>query len=309
MTSTAKQGMDERGARNGKEKGKEAAFEELLTFIRENRGFDFAGYKRSSLTRRVTKRMEKMGVQSFAEYKDYLEAESAEFIELFNTILINVTKFFRDPQAWEFLEREILPKIIQNKSANQPVRVWSVGCASGEEAYTIAMLLAETLGKEQFRTRAKIYATDVDEEALTQARHATYTPEDLQEVPSELKGKYFDFIANKHVFSKDLRRSIIFGVNDAVQNAPISRLDLLICRNTLMYFTSETQNRILARFHFALNDEGYLFLGRAETMPTRARLFAPANLRHRIFGKVPSTDMRNHALFLAQASAPEYVDS
>ena len=148
----------------------------------------------------------------------------------------------------------------------QPLRVWSAGCASGEEAYTLAMVLAEMLGPTEFRDRVKIYATDVDEEALTQARQASYTEREVRGVPPELLERYFEPTGGRYVFRKDLRRSVIFGRNDLVQDAPISRIDLLVCRNTLMYFNAETQARILARFHFALADGGVLFLGKAEML-------------------------------------------
>ncbi len=290
-------------AKQSSEKNQE--LEALLEFIRESRGFDFTGYKRSSLIRRITKRMQTVNVDGVSDYKDYLEVEPEEFIQLFNTILINVTKFFRDPEAWNCLAEEVIPSIVDEKSSNEPIRAWSVGCASGEEAYTVAIVLAEALGKDEFRKRVKIYATDVDEEALDQARHAHYRDADLESVPDKLRKKYFKQVGDRFAFSPDLRRSVIFGTNDAVQNAPISHLDLLVCRNTLMYFNSEIQNRILARFHFALNDNGVLFLGKAETMLTRARLFMPVNLKHRIFQKVARVPLRNHALLMAQIGNAE----
>jgi two-component system CheB/CheR fusion protein len=266
------------------ENKRDPRLEALLEFIKENRGFDFTGYKRSSLTRRITKRMQAVNIDNFADYRDYLEVTEEEFTHLFNTILINVTKFFRDPDAWEFLATEVIPGLIARKSPHEQIRCWSVGCASGEEAYTIAMVLAEALEKPG--NRIKIYATDVDEEALAHARHGVYTAENIESVPPELRKKYFEPAGDKYVLSKELRRCVIFGVNNVVQNAPISRLDLLVCRNTLMYFNAETQNRIVARFHFALNNDGVLFLGKAETMLSRVHLFQPIDLKRRIFRKV-----------------------
>ena len=153
--------------------------EALLEYLQRSRGFDFAAYKRPSLMRRVNKRMQMINLKNYGDYIDYLEVHPEEFIHLFNTILINVTAFFRDQPAWDFLTEAIIPKNINPKKANDPVRIWSAGCASGEEAYSIAMLMAEALGPEVFRDRVKIYATDVDEEALTQARHASYSEKDL----------------------------------------------------------------------------------------------------------------------------------
>ncbi|MBT9315532.1 CheR family methyltransferase [Leptothoe spongobia] len=280
-------------------------FEDLLEFLRRTRGFDFTGYKRSSLQRRFTKQMHTHSIDTFGEYLDYLEVHPEEFTPLFNTILINVTSFFRDQPAWDYLWHEVLPTILSKKAADEPIRLWSAGCASGEEAYTLAMILAELLGPVQFRQRVKIYATDVDEEALAEARHASYRLQDIEVIPQALRDKYFEPLAESYVFRADLRRSVIFGRHDLVQDAPISRLDLMVCRNTLMYFNSEIQGRILARFHFALNPNGAIFLGKAEMLLTHANLFTPINLQHRIFSKVSSSTMRDRLFVLAQSGDQE----
>ncbi|MEH1899170.1 MAG: CheR family methyltransferase [Nostoc sp.] len=280
---------------------KDPEFENLLIYLRQNRGFDFTGYKRSTLMRRVRKRMQSLTIENFEEYLDYLEVDPEEFNYLFNTILINVTAFFRDSSAWQYLAEEILPNLIKNKKTSDQIRIWSAGCASGEEAYTLAMLMTEMLGAENFRQRVKIYATDVDEDALNQARQAVYSAKDIQAVPEELRQKYFEIIGNRYVFRPDLRRSVIFGRHDLLQDAPISRLDLLVSRNTMMYFNSETQGRILARFHFALNDNSYLFLGKAEMLLMHSNLFTPMDLKNRIFTKISSINIRDRLLVMANS--------
>lgn len=274
-------------------------FENLLAYLRQSRRFDFTGYKRSTLIRRVRRRMQHLGIEIFSIYLDYLEQHPEEFNQLFNTILINVTGFFRDVSAWEYLAEEVLPNIVTLKNNFEQIRIWSAGCASGEEAYTLAMLMAELLGAEEFGQRVKIYATDIDEEALNQARQAVYSAKDVQVIESELKEKYFESVGNNYVFRQDLRRCVIFGRHDLLQDAPISRLDLLVCRNTLMYFNSETQGRIMARFHFALNDTGYLFLGKAEMLLIHSNLFTAVNLKNRIFSKVSVTNLRDRLLVMA----------
>lgn len=276
-------------------------FENLLIYLRQSRGFDFTGYKRSTLMRRVCKRMQSLTIENFEDYLDYLEVDPEEFNYLFNTILINVTAFLRDSSAWEYLAEQVLPNLIKNKRTSDQIRIWSAGCASGEEAYTLAILMAEILGAEEFRQRVKIYATDVDEEALNQARLSVYSAKDIQAVPEELRQKYFELVGNLYVFRQDLRRSVIFGRHDLLQDAPISRLDLLVSRNTLMYFNSETQGRILARFHFALNDNGYLFLGKAEMLLMHSSLFTPIDLKNRIFTKVSSVKIRDRLLVMANS--------
>jgi len=270
----------------------DAGFESLLIFLQQERGFDFTGYKRPSLMRRVERRMQMLRLEAFDAYRDYLEVHPDEFALLFNAILINVTAFFRDPPAWDALGAKVLPALRDAKGDGDALRVWSAGCSSGEEAYSVAIALAEALGAEEFRRRVKLYATDADEHALAEARLGAYAERQLEGVAPELRGKYFELTNERWVFRPELRRSIIFGRHDLVQDAPISRLDLLVCRNTLMYFNAETQSRIVSRFHFALNGDGhgngYLFLGRAEMLISHANLFVPLDLKARIFAKVPA---------------------
>ena len=263
----------------------EETFEALLHYMRDSRGFDFTGYKRTSLMRRVQHRMRQAGFDSYEEYLDHLQASSDEFNALFNTILINVTAFFRDPEAWEYLRDEVVPAMLAERGPNDPIRVWSAGCASGQEAYTLAMVLADALGLDAFRQRVKIYATDVDEDALAEARTASYDQKAVESVPTESLSTYFDQTNGRYVFRKDLRRAVIFGRNDLVKDAPISRVDLLVCRNTLMYLNAETQRKVLSSLHFALAPNGMLFLGHSETLLSNSDRFAPINLKHRFFRK------------------------
>jgi two-component system CheB/CheR fusion protein len=264
----------------------DARLERLLDSLRQSRGFDFGGYKRPSLMRRIQRRMELLGVRGFDDYLDHLEVHPGEFAELFDSILINVTSFFRDTAAWERLAAEVLPAIIAAKGEREPVRVWSAGCATGQEAYSLAMLLAEALGAEGFVERVKIYATDLDDQALATARAGAYAARELEEVDAKLRERYFQPQGTRQVFRADLRRAVIFGRHDMMSDPPIGGLDLIACRNTLMYFNADVQGRILQRFHFALNDGGFLFLGKAEMMLTRGALFQPLDLKSRLFLKV-----------------------
>ncbi|MBE9046578.1 PAS domain S-box protein [Pleurocapsales cyanobacterium LEGE 10410] len=275
-------------------------FESLLEFLRQERGFDFTGYKRSSLVRRVRKQMQAHDIEDFETYLDYLQVHPEEFLPLFDTILINVTGFFRDRPAWNYLREQIVDRVVR-ESGKAQIRVWSAGCSSGEEAYTLAMVFAEAIGMENLRDRLKIYATDVDEDALNTARHATYSDKDLKSVPDELREKYCEAVAGKYVFRSELRRAVIFGRHDLVQDAPISRLDLLVCRNTLMYFNAEIQTKILNRFHFALKNTGFLFLGKAEMMLTHGNIFTPISLPNRIFRPVPTNNRRDRISYLTNS--------
>jgi two-component system CheB/CheR fusion protein len=197
-------------------------FDELLAMMKETRGSDFTGYKRTTLQRRVKRRMILLDLATFAEYKDYLELQPEEFGQLFDSLLINVTGFFRDPLAWQALREQVLPELFSAKGVKTPIRVWSAGCATGEEAYTLAIVLAEALGHDQFRERVKIYATDLDEDALQQARAGAYDTSALTDVPEKLRDTYFEPAGEKHVFRRDLRRQVIFGRNDLTHDAPIS---------------------------------------------------------------------------------------
>jgi two-component system CheB/CheR fusion protein len=277
----------------------EKDLEVLLDYLRRSRGFDFSGYKRTTLSRRIERRMQAVGADDYLSYLDYLEVVPDEFTQLFNTILINVTGFFRDPAAWEYLTEHIVPRLIDSKKPDEPIRIWSAGCASGEEAYTLAMVAAEALGVDAVRERVKIYATDVDEEALNQARQARYSARDVEGVPPELLERYFERNGQGFVFSKELRRSVIFGRHDLIQDAPISRIDLLLCRNVLMYFNSETQAHIVGRVSFALHDGGFLFLGKAEMLLAHSDMFAAVDLKRRVFHKVPHATLRERPPVLA----------
>lgn len=283
---------------------KDPHFENLLEYLKEHRGFDFTDYKRASLMRRVNKRMREVDIEDYEAYQDYLEVHPDEFTDLFNTILINVTSFFRDPEAWAYLADEIIPEILEQKTPNATVRIWSAGCASGEEAYTLAILMAEAMGIDESRHRVKIYATDVDEQDLAKARRGIYTDEEIEDVPEDLRETYFDRQSNDHVryiFRQDLRRMLVFGRHDLMHDAPISRLDFLVCRNTLIYFNREAQERIVARFHFALKPHGYVLLGRAETMLTYGDLFEPVKMKHRVFAKISDGESHDQMGALLQA--------
>jgi two-component system, chemotaxis family, CheB/CheR fusion protein len=285
----------------------QAAFDRILEHLRQSRGFDFTAYKRASLMRRVFKRMHVLDVRTFDEYLDYLQVRPDEFEPLFNTILINVTSFFRDPDVWDTFRATVLPSLNGGADRKDAVRVWSAGCAAGQEAYSAAIMLAEELGMDGFRDRVKIYATDVDEEALAQARQATYSAKQIAEIPPALIEKYFDRHGDAYTFNRELRRSVIFGRHDLIQDAPISRVDLLLCRNTLMYFNAEAQARIMARFYFSVNPGGFLALGRAEMLFSHTAMFQPVDLKRRIFKTVPKVSARDRLLLIAQSGREDDV--
>ena len=265
--------------------------EDLLHEIAAERGVDFRAYKRSTLERRIRKRMFDIKAGSYAEYAERLRAHPDEVNELLNTVLINVTEFFRDPQAWEFLRRDVIPNLLRNRQPGDTVRCWSAGCATGEEVYSIAILLAEHFGPRLPEYDVKIYATDIDEDALNAARRAEYTPERLRRVRPEWRKKYFTGGGVLRV-NRDLRRLCIFGRSNILSDAPISHVDLAVCRNLLIYFDGRSQTQILTRLHYALEPYGVLFIGKASSLVGAAHLFRPTHSKYRIFQRADAPTTR-----------------
>ena len=281
-----------------------ADFRPLLEKLSSRYNFDFREYKEASLARRIRARMTQLHVDSFTAYSSFLDGNPNEHVTLFNTILINVTTFFRDADAWKALAEDIVPRLVEEAGDSRSLRIWSAGCSSGEEPYSIAMLLSEHLGEAANNYSIKIYGTDIDEEALTTARHAVYRTEQLKDIPDRLVDRYFTRDGQLYRFRRDIRRWCIFGSHNLTQAPPLSHIDLLVCRNVLIYFTSELQDRILTRFHYSIREDGCLFLGRSESLLARSRLFIPVHLKWRIFQRTPAA-FRQAAAVLPEAPAQQ----
>jgi len=255
---------------------------ELVGHLAEERGIDLRGYKVTTVERRVRRRMQQIGISSYGEYRDYIGRDPGETAKLLDTVLINVTRFFRDTQAWDVLSETVLPMLFKDRPPGRSFRVWSAGCATGEEPYSVAILLCEMLGPRIKDYEIKIYATDHDESALNTARRAEYPADSLRGVRPEIKAKYFT--GGKLVrVARDVRRMVIFGRSNLLADAPISHVDLLLCRNLLIYFDVAAQAHILARLKYALNDGGVLFLGKSESQLKRNPEFIAIDQRWRIF--------------------------
>jgi two-component system CheB/CheR fusion protein len=263
-----------------------AELERIVQHVGARREFDIRAYKRSTLYRRLRKRMGDAGCRTADEYLSLLRADEREYGRLIDSILINVTEFFRDPEAWECLEA-LLRERLAARPAAEPLRAWSVGCANGAEPFTLAILLKELLpeGAPAF----KVYATDIDEDALAAARAAIYAPDDLRNLSAERLERCFEpRPGGRYGVRRDLRSCVVLGRHNVLGDPPISRLDLLVCRNLLIYFDPETQSQLFPRFHYALREEGVLFLGKAETLMSRSTLFRPLEPPQRIFEKLPA---------------------
>lgn len=244
---------------------KDVSLKDLLQELAEQRGFDFRGYKKTTLERRFRRRMFQLNTGSYADYGEYINAHPDEINELLNTILINVTEFFRDPPAWEILRHEVLPPILKRVKPGHSFRAWSAGCASGEEAYSVAILLAEYFGARIQDYDIKIYATDIDEDALSSARRGEYSVDSLRRVRAEWRDKYFHGKGLLRV-NREIRRLVIFGRSNLAQDAPISHVNLLLCRNVLIYFDAASRAGVVGRLISRLAPGGLLFLGHAESL-------------------------------------------
>ena len=249
----------------------EDVLHDILEQVSRQASIDFRPYKTSTILRRIGRRMAVTHNQSIREYSDYLKLHSEEVGELVKAFLINVTQFFRDADAFAYLQSDVLPVLIARaRQRDHVLRFWTAGCATGEEPYSLAMLLTDLLGAELPEWSVKIFATDLDEAAITFARRGLYSENLLKGVPHEYLERFFERVDHGYRISKTLRQMIIFGQQDLSHSAPFPHIDLVLCRNVLIYFTPELQDYVLNQFAFSLNPNGFLFLGKAETVrPTQ----------------------------------------
>lgn len=275
-------------------------FETLLDYLKYSRECDLTHYKRSTLMRRFRHRMQRINIDTYENYLQYLQCDSEEHLALLSDVLINFTGFFRDYNAWIYLATEVIPKIIDCKPSDEPIRVWSAGCATGAEIYSLLILLAEVLGVEFCQQRLQCYATDADRDTLHQAQNATYNDLEILDIPPDLLKKYFRQTTKGLAFSPKLRRIVTVKQHDLMKDAPLPAIDLLICRNVLIYFTPEAQNSILTRFHSVLNNTGFLFLGQTELVVHQRQLFTPVSLKQRIYAKGLEPELNRYPFITAQ---------
>ncbi|MFL5426454.1 MAG: CheR family methyltransferase [Myxococcales bacterium] len=284
----AKNGEAEREARRASRKGDEPQareLEEILQKLREARNFDFRSYKRATLYRRVLRRMQDHGKSTLAEYSALLDSHPAEYDALLSSMFIKVTSFFRDKDTWDELSKRVIPQMLAEKRPGEEIRAWCAGCATGEEAFSLALTLAEVLGPSFTNQDVKVFGTDVDEKAIAFARHAHYASDHVESVPPRLLKEWFVEENAGYTIRKDIRRCVVFGVNNVLGDAPISRLDLLLCRNVFIYLDAKMQKRVLHRFHYALRRNGILVLGKSELIPFAAKIYDTVDLSRRIYRK------------------------
>jgi two-component system CheB/CheR fusion protein len=270
----------------------------ILDRVRERSGLDFTTYKPATIHRRLRQRIAAVGADGLEGYQRYLDDHPEEHVKLVNSFLIKVTDFMRDPELFASLSESVLPEIVERAhKRGDDLRVWSAGCATGEEAYSIAMLFADLLGEALDAARVRIFATDIDPEAIAHARHGIYPAAALSNLSAERVARYFVRLPDdRFQVKKRLRSCVVFGEHDLAQRAPFPRIDLVVCRNVLIYFTSELQRRVLQVFAFALREGGHLVLGRAETVGPLAEFFAPDERCPKVYvrrgGRAPIPNLR-----------------
>lgn len=277
---------------------------DLLQVLMARTKIDFREYKQSTITRRIERRMVALGIESQQEYADFCRNNPQALDDLFKDLLISVTRFFRDRDEFEQLSRH-LPALLKAKG-DEPLRVWVAGCATGEEVYSIAILLAEALGGPhvQLKDKVQIFATDIDQEALLVARKGVYDLTALNDIPKKLAENYLVRQGGGVRVIENLRTAILFPIHDVCRDPPFLKVDLLCCRNVLIYFGSALQRRVLARFHYALNKDGLMFIGTAESVSGAEEHFTKSTEGNKIFRKRRLTNPDAKALRPKERMAP-----
>ncbi len=261
----------------------ERALREIMIILRTRTAHDFRHYKRATVLRRIERRLQVNGITDLQAYRDHLHLHPEETQALLQDMLISVTNFFRDKEAFDVLEREVLPQLFEGRGDQDRIRVWSVGCATGEEAYSLAMLLQERSLKSPEGTSFQVFATDIDERAISFARTGLFPDSILADVTPARVRQFFSKDAAHYRVKKELREHMLFAHHNVLSDPPFSRLDLICCRNLLIYLDREAQIEILKMFHFALRPGGVLFLGSSESADSVSSMFTVVDKRNRIY--------------------------
>lgn len=246
--------------------------QQVLALVRVRTGHDFSRYKRSTVARRIARRMQIVGVAELGAYVELVRAEPREAAALLDDLLINVTRFFRDPEVFERLAADVIPRLFDGKGPLDRVRVWSVGCATGEEAYSLAILLLEEAARRPTPPQVQVFASDLHERSLRHAREGLYPAAIREDVSDDRLQRFFRRDDGGYRITKALRDVVVFAQHNLLQDPPFSRIDLVVCRNVLIYLQAEAQREVVDLFHYALQGTGYLLLGTAETLD-RSELF------------------------------------
>lgn len=254
--------------------------------ILEERGLDTSQYKDKFLKRRVKARMRVRGIITFQDYISLLDRDPKEYILLFDKLTVNVTEFFRNPEMWKALQKKVFPEVLADPEEARIVRFWSAGCASGEEVYTLAMLVDQYLWNKDSRLQVVIRGTDLDEDALKKAREGRYPPDKLKKVPDIQKRLYFEKDGDGLRVNDKARALVRLARHDLIGGRKYKYFDVILCRNVIIYFSREQQMRLFEDFHNALNNDGFLIIGKTETLLDRSKdMFEVVDSHERIYRK------------------------
>ncbi len=259
------------------------SYNKILVAIRNYIGVDFTFYKRNTIIRRIERRMNINQIEKLRDYAEYVNQSSSEANKLYKEILIGVTKFFRDAESFEVLKKEVLPKIFESKNPGEPVRVWIAGCSTGEEAYSIAIIFNEYMLENKLNNEVKIFATDIDQSSIEFASIGNYSESIVADIMPERLNKFFIRKGDTYYVHRSIREMIVFACHNLLKDPPFTRIDLISCRNVLIYFQSVLQKKVLSLFHFSLNTNGYLLLGSSESIGDLQNMFAVHDSKHKIF--------------------------
>lgn len=289
-----------------------ADLKSIIQIVLKHKYVDFGVYKMNTIKRRILRRMIICKITSLQLYAKRLEHISEEIDQLYQDLLINVTEFFRDPETFLYLKKTILPQLLKNKKSGNPIRIWVAACATGEEVYSIAILLFELLDNKSSNIPFQIFASDLSGEAIHSARNGEYNKHQLANVSPKRIQRFFTRVKDSYRVAKSLRNVCIFAQHNLLSDPPFSRMDLISCRNLLIYLDTAAQKRAIAIFHYALNDNGYLVLGKSETIGGSTQLFGPINdkkikiyLRKKKFGKNGISDITPN--IIKKAVSPKSV--
>ncbi|HKP63339.1 MAG TPA: CheR family methyltransferase [Polyangiales bacterium] len=277
---------------------------EILAQLRKQAGVDLSEYKLSTIERRLARRMALRGVTNLASYRRLLLADAAEFISLREDIFVHVTAFFRDPEVFAFLSKQVFPEILARKAASAPVRIWVAGCSTGEEVYSLAMLFLERSSELGSETSLQIFGSDISEQSIARARLGVYSDDVMRDVSEERRKRHFTRGQGFYRVSKHVRELCAFVRHDLAKDPPLSKVDLVSCRNVMIYFAPSLQRKLVPALHYALNQPGYLVLGRNESISSFAALFGTVDKTNRVFARLaapgvlrfaPRTNVRTSA--------------
>ncbi|MFT0170611.1 CheR family methyltransferase [Paraburkholderia mimosarum] len=261
----------------------ERVLQDILMHLRVRTGHDFRHYKRATVLRRIERRLQVNGLPDLERYRNYLRSNPEETTALLADMLIGVTQFFRDREAFDFLRETVTPELFRAAPSDAQIRVWIAGCSTGEEAYSIAVLMAQAREAAGSASALQVFATDIDETAIARARTGSYPESIAADVPADLLRRYFIHEAGRYVIVKPVRERILFAAHSLLKDPPFSHLDFISCRNVLIYLDRAVQRQVLELFHFALRPGGYLFLGSAESADAADDLFTVVDKKHRIY--------------------------